>query len=147
MERLRQIDLVHEPRFLKALAYQVTIQVHPGDVQITRAPSEGRVRYRRYQPGDRQNERDDALWIGLHHSNGAKVLLKLRASSFWRVMPAFAGRRITALLELEDTAQQGQVMGHLPLGGEVQIYIPNTAHMAVTPGARVRAGETIIARP
>lgn len=144
---VRKIDLVHEPRFVKALTYRVTIQIRPGDVQVTRSPSDGRVRYRRYQPGGQQNEHNDTLWIGIHHSSGVKVLIKQRASSFWRAMPAFVGRRITTLLDLEDAAQQGQVMGHLPLGGEVQIFIPDTAHMAVTPGTRVRAGETILARP
>ncbi len=144
---VRQVALVQEPRFLKAPAYQVTIRVRPGDVQVTRAPSEGIVRYRRYQPAGQQDERNDVLWVGIRQSSGAKVLVKLRASSFWRFMPTFVGRRITTLIDLEDAARQGQVTGHLPLGGEVQVYIPATGQITIGPGLRVRAGETVLARP
>lgn len=142
---VRQIALVQELRFLKALAYQVTIRVRPGDVQVTRAPATGVVRYRRYQPGGQAGQRNDALWIGIRQQDGARVLVKLTASSFWRVTPAFVGRRITALADLEDGVQQGQVTGHLPLGGEVQVYIPATAQIEVQPGTRVQAGATTLA--
>jgi phosphatidylserine decarboxylase len=140
------IALIHEPRFLKAPAYQVTIRVRPGDVQVTRAPVEGMVRYRRYQPRGQAGDADDALWIGVRQPEGAKVLLKLNASPFWRAMPAFVGRRITLLPDLEDRVQQGQVTGHLPLGGEIQVFVPATSQVTIEPGARVRAGETTLAR-
>lgn len=143
--QVRAVALVHEPRFLKALAHRITIIVRPGDVQIMRAPVEGIVRYRRYQPRGQAGEADDALWIGARQPDGAKVLIKLSANRFWRLMPAFVGRRITALTDIEEAVQQGQVIGHLPLGGEVQIYLPADAKMAVEPGQRVRAGETALA--
>ncbi|HSN78247.1 MAG TPA: phosphatidylserine decarboxylase [Anaerolineae bacterium] len=140
------IALIHEPRFLKAPAYKVIIRVRPGDVQVTRAPVEGIVHYRRYEPRGQAGATDDALWIGIRQPEGAKVLLKLSASPFWRAMPAFVGRRITLLPDLEDRVQQGQVTGHLPLGGEVQVYIPVNAQVTVEPGERLRAGESVLAR-
>ena len=143
---VRSVALVQEQRFLKAPAHQVTIRVRPGDVQVTRAPVEGVVRYRRYQPRGQAGEADDALWLGIRQQEGAKVLIKLSASRFWRAMPAFVGRRITALSDLEESVQQGQVTGHLPLGGEVQVYLPASAQIAVRPGARVRAGESLLAQ-
>lgn len=143
---IRSIDLVQEPRFLKGMAYQVTIRLRSAEVQVTRAPVAGTVRYRRYQLRAQAGELDDSLWIGLRQQDGARVLVRLTASSFWRVMPSFVGRRITALVDLEDAARQGQVTGHLPLGGEVRIYVPATAQLVARPGLRVRAGETVLAR-
>lgn len=143
---IRGIAVTQEARYLKGVARQVTIQVRLGDVQVLRAPVEGTVRFRRYETRGRSESPDDTLWIGVRHHSGARVLVRLRASAFWRVMPAFAGRRITALVDLDDAAQQGQVVGHLPLGGEVQVCVPATAQIAVTRGARVRAGETVLAR-
>lgn len=143
---VREIAIVPEQRFLKAPAHRVTIRIRPGDVQVTRAPVAGIVRYRRYQPRGQAGEADDALWLGIRQQEGANVLIKLSASRFWRVMPAFVGRRITALSDLEESVQQGQVTGHLPLGGEVQVYLPASAQLAVEQGARVRAGETILAQ-
>lgn len=144
--QVRSVALVWEPRFLKTQAQRVAIKVRPGDVQITRAPVEGMVRYRRYQPLGQAGAADDTLWIGIRQPDGARVLIRLSASPFWRVLPPFIGRRITALLELEDAVQQGQVIGHLPLGGEVEIYLPTTTQMAIEPAERVRAGETVLAQ-
>lgn len=144
--RVGSVALVHEQRFLKTQAHLVTIQIRPGDVQVTRAPVAGIVRHRRYQPRGQAGAAGDALWIGIQQPTGARVLIQWSASPFWRVVPAFVGRRITALPELEDAVQQGQVIGHLPLGGEVAIYLPATARIAVEPGTRVRAGEMLLAR-
>jgi phosphatidylserine decarboxylase len=143
---VRSVTRVQEPRFLKAPAHRVTIRVRPGDVQVTRAPVQGVVRYRRYQLRGQAGAADDALWIGLRQPDGAKVLVKFTASPFWRVMPSFIGRRITALLDLEDAAAQGQVTGHLPLGGQIDVFVPATSQVTVGPGTRVRAGETTLAR-
>jgi phosphatidylserine decarboxylase len=113
---------------------------------VTRAPAAGVVRYRRYEPRGQAGPHDDTLWIGLRQQNGRKVLVKLTASPFWRVLPPYVGRRITALLDLEDIAAQGQTTGHLPLGGEIAIFVPATALVKAQPGSRVRAGETVLAR-
>jgi phosphatidylserine decarboxylase len=144
--QVSSVALIQEPRFLKAQAQRVTIRVRPGEVQVLRTPVEGVVRFRRYQLRGQAGEADDALWIGIRQPDGAGLLIKLRASRFWRAMPVFAGRRITALPDLEDFVQQGQVIGHLPLGGEVQVYLPATAQVAVEPGTLVRAGEMVLAR-
>jgi phosphatidylserine decarboxylase len=141
-----RIARVQEPRFVKGPACQVTIQVRPGEVQVTRAPAGGVVRYRRYQPHGQAGQRDDTLWMGLRQPDGVKVLVQLTASPFWRAMPPFIGRRITALLDLEDTVDRGQVTGHLPLGGQVDVFVPATAQVTAEPGLRVRAGETVLAQ-
>lgn len=142
---VRAMTVVQEPRLLKTPAHCITLRVRPGDVQILRAPIAGTVRRRRYVTAGQSGEDRDALWIGIRQP-AAAVLLKLGVSRFWRVMPNYAGRRITLLIDLEDATQLGQVCGHLPLGGEVQVYVPATARVAVQAGARVRAGETILAR-
>lgn len=144
--QVHDVAIVSEQRFLKAPAYRITIRVRPGDVQVLRAPIAGIVRYRRYQPRGQAGAADDTLWIGIRQQAGARVLIQLSANPFWRVVPSFVGRRITALPELEDTVQQGQVIGHLSLGGEIAIYLPATAQVAVELGTLVRAGEMLLAR-
>lgn len=140
------ISQVHEPRLLKGPAHRITLRVRPGDVQILRAPLAGSVRLRRYVTAGQSGEDSDALWLGIRQPAGGAVLLKLGVSSFWRAMPSYVGRRITALIDLEDAVGQGQVCGHLPLGGEAQVFIPSTAQVKVTASTRVRAGETILAQ-
>lgn len=137
---------VQEPRFLKAAAWQITVRLHPGHVQVVRAPVGGVVRLRRYLPAGQEGQRDDALLLGVQQGQGSRVLLRLQASGLWRRLPTYVGRRITLLPDLEDTLQPGQVSGHLPLGGEVQIYLPQTGRLAIAQGQRLRGGETILAR-
>ncbi len=140
------VVLAQEPRFLKTAAWQVTVRVRPGHVQVVRAPVGGIVRYRRYLPAGQEDQRDDALLLGVQRRNGGRVLVRLQASGFWRRLPTYAGRRITLLPDLEDALQPGQVSGHLPLGGQVEIYLPQTSRLAIASGQRLRGGETILAR-
>lgn len=137
---------VQEPRFLKAAAWQITVRVRPSQVQVLRAPVGGIVRTRRYLPAGQEGQRDDALLLGVQQRDGGRVLVRLQASGFWRRLPTYAGRRITLLPDLEDALQPGQVSGHLPLGGLVQIYLPQTSHLAIAQGQHLRGGETILAR-
>lgn len=136
---------VQEPDFLRAPAYCITLRVRPGDVQVLRAPVAGVVRHRRYVPAGQSGGQRDVLWLGLRQPAGSGVLLKMGVSALWRAMPSYVGRRITVLIDLEDTVRSGQICGHLPLGGEVQVYTTAAAQLAVQAGARVRAGETILA--
>lgn len=137
---------VHEPRFLGGPACAIAIRVRPGDVQMICAPSTGVVRYRRQELRGQAGETDDCLWLGIREPEGARVLVKLSASRFWRLVPGFVGRRVTTQLDLEDGAAQGQIFGHLPLGGEVRIFVPATAHVMLKPHMRTRARETVIAQ-
>lgn len=137
---------VQEPRFLKAPSCQITIQLHAGQVQVTRAPLKGAVHYRRYLPAGKEGAPDDALYIGIRQPDDTRALLRLSASPFWRLLPSYAGRRITFLPDLEDAVQSGQITGHLPLGGQVNLCLPHTAQVAVALGQQVRGGETALAR-
>lgn len=141
-----RISTVLEPRYLRTPAYEVTIQVTPADVQITRAPAAGLVRYRRYQTSNEALNGNDTLWFGIHQEQGARLLMAWTASTLWHMAPGILHQPITALADLEDTVERGQITGHLPLGGEVTVYVPATAQITIAPGVQLRAGETILAR-
>ncbi|MFZ2487961.1 MAG: phosphatidylserine decarboxylase [Anaerolineae bacterium] len=141
-----RVNTVLEPRYLRAPAYEVTIQITPADVQITRAPAAGFVRYRRYQTSNETASGNDTLWFGIHQEQGARLLMAWTASTLWHRAPGILDQPITVLADLEDAVARGQVTGHLPLGGEVTVYVPVTAQIAVGPGVHVRAGETVLAR-
>jgi phosphatidylserine decarboxylase len=137
---------VVEPHFLKAPACRITIRLHASQVQIIRVPLKGTIQYRRYLPASQASQPDDALIIGIRQRDNGRALLRLSASPFWRLLPSDAGRRITFPPDLENAVQAGQVAGHLPLGGQVDLYLSRTAQVAVTLGQQVRGGETILAQ-
>jgi phosphatidylserine decarboxylase len=137
---------VPESHFLKGSACQITIRLHAGQAQIIRAPLKGTIRYRRYLPASQASQPDDVLIIGIHLRDHDRALLRLSAGPLWRLLPTDAGRRITFLPDLENAVQAGQITGHLPLGGQVDLYLPRAAQVVVTLGQQVRGGETILAR-
>ena len=62
-----------------------------------------------------------------------------------RRVPSHWARRILLWPDLEDALQAGQVIGHLSLGGMVEVYVPSTATIRVRTGQSVVGGETILA--
>lgn len=148
---VRRVVMVQEEHFLHGPAMCITIQVSTRNVQVTRAPLGGTVRLRRYEPGEpgepsRQAHRtDDAIWLGIKDADATRVVIRQTASPFWRRVPSYWARRILLWPDLEDALQAGQVIGHLSLGGMVEVYVPCTATVRVRSGQSVVAGETVLA--
>lgn len=134
--------------FLRGPATRIAIKVRPSDVQVSRAPLSGSVRLRRYEPGRSTptSGADDSNWLGIRRRDGSRILLRQTASPFWRPWPYFLARRIICWPDLEDVVQAGQEIGHLPLGGQVEVYVPATWRLTVNPGQRICGGQDVIAQ-
>lgn len=133
--------------FLRGPATRVAIHVRPIDVQVNRAPVGGSIRLRRYVPAGSAPDgcADDSNWLGIRSADRQRVLLRQVASPLWRPWPYFLARRIVCWPDLEDAVHAGQEIGHLPLGGQVEVYVPAGCQVTVEPGQRVRGGEDVIA--
>ena len=118
---------------------------------MTRALLGGMVRLRRYEPcepgepGKQAQRTDDAIWLGIKDADTTRVAMRQIASPLWRRVPSHWARRIVLWPDLEDALQAGQVIGHLSLGGMVEVYVPCTATIRVRTGQSVVGGETILA--
>jgi len=55
-------------------------------------------------------------------------------------------RRIACWAQQGDRAVQGQRFGLIRFGSRLDVYVPERFTFVVTPGTRVRAGQTVIAR-
>ena len=145
---VRRVAMVQETRFLHGPAMCITIQVSVRNVQVTRAPLGGTVRLRRYEPsepGERADQSDDAIWLGIKDADTTRVAMRQIASPLWRRVPFHWARRILLWPDLEDALGSGQVIGHLSLGGMVEVYVPCAATIRVRTGQSVIGGETILA--
>ena len=145
---VRRVAMVQETRFLHGPAMCITIQVSARNVQVTRPPLGGTVRLRRYEPsepGERADQSDDAIWLGIKDADTTRVAMRQIASPLWRRVPFHWARRILLWPDLEDALGSGQVIGHLSLGGMVEVYVPCAATIRVRTGQSVIGGETILA--
>lgn len=123
---------------------QVSIFLSPLDVHVNRIPVAGQVTHVEYQPGKflaayrgeaaTENERNE-IWVD---HGGTPVA--------FRQITGVLVRRVVCRLRAGDQVQAGQRFGVMKFGSRIDLFLPPSARLLVEAGARVRAGETIIAR-
>ena len=122
---------------------QITIFLSLSDVHINRTPVAGRVTkvdYVRgsflpaYKPEASQNEHSE-IWLD---ANGTTIVT--------RQVVGVLARRVVCRVKPGENLAAGARIGLMKFGSRMDVYVPTSATLAVRPGDRVRAGETVIAR-
>jgi phosphatidylserine decarboxylase len=122
---------------------QVTIFLSVLDVHINRTPVAGRVRRVDYVPGtfraafrpDAHRNEHSEIWID--HAGQTVVV---------RQVVGVLARRVVCRARPGDDLAAGQRIGLMKFGSRMDVFVPPSARLTVARGARVRAGETVIAR-
>jgi phosphatidylserine decarboxylase len=116
------------------------------DVHVNRAPVEARVLAQRRFPGPFRSLKDpSAVFV----NERATTLLEHRGTQLAVVLIASRlVRRIISFVKEGDDVAIGQRIGAIRFGSQVDLVLParGDVEVLVTPGQRVRAGETIVAR-
>jgi phosphatidylserine decarboxylase len=123
---------------------QVSIFLSVVDVHVNRSPYRGRVTATSYTPGSflaayraesaHRNERSE-IWL----ADGDRTVV------FRQLVGVLARRIVTRTAEGAQLAT-GERMGLMKFGSRMDVFLPADAELLVTKGARVRGGETVIAR-
>ena len=138
-----------EPGFLKGRAHKIGIFMSLASVHVNRAPCAGRVEAVDHQPGLFLDARDPAssarneataLAIADAEGRGTRVLVRQVADVL--------ARRIVCDAAVGDVLARGQRIGMIKFGSRAEVYVPVESgfEVLVSPGARVRAGETVLGR-
>jgi phosphatidylserine decarboxylase len=140
------ITNIRDGRYVNNSAYLIRIAIGITDVQVMRAPVGGAIGYRRYEPGHPAagSEPADSNWLGIQLDDRTRVLLRQIASPLWQGIPWQSARRILCWPDLGDQVKPGQVIGHLPLGGHMELYVPARTQVKVRAGQALRGGETVM---
>ncbi|KGN38754.1 phosphatidylserine decarboxylase [Knoellia subterranea] len=127
---------------------QVSIFLSAFDVHINRAPYGGRLREVTYKPGRwlaaykhesaHQNERTDLVIE-------REVDGQVRAVHFRQIVGLMA-RRVVTRVAAGDELATGERIGLMKFGSRMDVFVPPEVDLTVRAGARVVAGETVIAR-
>lgn len=121
---------------------QVTIFLSLFDVHINRTPVSGRVLRAEYQPGSfhaaykadaHANERSE-IWLD---HDGVIVVT--------RQVVGVLARRVVCRVRPGDRLEAGQRIGLMKFGSRMDVFVPTSATLRVDAGARVVAGQTVIA--
>ncbi|MFW5474206.1 phosphatidylserine decarboxylase [Knoellia sp. CPCC 206450] len=127
---------------------QVSIFLSAFDVHINRAPYGGRLREVTYRPGK---------WLAAYshesaHLNERTDLVVDREvdgvtrTVHFRQIVGLMARRVVTRVAAGDEIETGQRIGLMKFGSRMDVFVPTDAELLVEAGARVVAGETVIAR-
>lgn len=126
------------------LPTRVSIFMSPANVHVNRAPTGGTVREARYSRGkklpafkDKASELNEHSFVVIGGPHGTLAYKQIAGS---------IARRVVCDLAAGQTVERGQRVGIIKFSSRVDLFLPATAEVAVTPGMRTRAGLTVVAR-
>ncbi|WP_019855720.1 phosphatidylserine decarboxylase [Actinopolyspora mortivallis] len=114
------------------------------DVHVQRAPVSGEVTALAYRPGaflsadlDKASEDNERNSMLLRTADGHELAVVQIAG--------LVARRIVCSAERGEALTAGQTYGLIRFGSRVDLYVPATSHVRVSPGQRAVGGETVLA--
>jgi phosphatidylserine decarboxylase len=126
-------------------AKRVSIFLSPLDVHINRTPVEGKIEKVTYQPGkflaaykDEASQRNEQNALTIVDSAG-------RTFGVVQIAGVLA-RRIVCWAKAGDRLARGERFGLIMFGSRTDTYLPESCHIEVAEGQRVKGGETVLAR-
>lgn len=143
--RIVSVAEVDEPSYLGGRARRVSIFMNVFDVHVNRYPVTGRVEHRHYNPGRFGHAAEDKA--SLDNEQASLGVRGPRGPVLVRQIAGLVARRIVTDAQPGATATQGERMGMIRFGSRVDVFLPLDARatVIVDVGARVRAGQTVIA--
>lgn len=131
-----------EDSFIGGKGKVVSIFLSPFDVHINRSPIKGTIDFMEYTKGrkypaylKRASSRNESNLIGI---SGAEVNIMVK-----QIAGLFA-RRIATWVDEGDEIGRGEKLGMIRFGSRTEIYVPDSVEIKVSPGQKVKAGETVI---
>jgi phosphatidylserine decarboxylase len=129
--RILSISMTHDP-YLDRPAIRIVIQMNPYGVFSTRSPVEGKV----LDPPNIPPGVPHGVW--LRTNEGDDVVLVMNRGRLHSTPRCY--------VRIGDRVGQGQRCGFIHLGGQVDLYLPESSRTHVTAGDWVRGGSDVIAK-
>jgi phosphatidylserine decarboxylase len=135
---------MREDTFLKTDAVRISIFLSLFDVHVNRAPVGGRISFLKYYPGKRyftfMEKSSD------YNQHNSILIENKRTRCLVNQIVGPVARRVVYWLELGQTVKTGDRIGMMKFGSRLDMYFPKAdIKVLVKPGAKVKAGVTIIA--
>lgn len=134
--------VVHE--FIGGHGNKVSIFLSIFDVHINRIPCDGTVEYVKYTPGkflaayvDKASDENEHTEVGFAFKAGKMI---------FKQIAGIMARRIEYDLKDNQRVRAGDIFGMIHFGSRAEFFLPDEVEVAVRPGDKVKAGETVIGR-
>ncbi|HPR28585.1 MAG TPA: phosphatidylserine decarboxylase family protein, partial [Chitinophagales bacterium] len=140
------VEETDEPEYFGDRRIQVSIFMSVKNVHVNRTPIGGQVKYFRYHPGKylvawhpkSSTENERTTLVIEDNDDQVEILMRQIAGT--------VARRIKFYVEEGEDVSQGAEFGFIKFGSRVDLFLPLHAIVEVTPGQKVKGGQTVIAR-
>lgn len=133
---------VHEPKYLRGEAKEISIFMSPMNVHVNRAPCDGRVKTVKHNSGRFCAAYKDEASVC--NENIEMVLETEYGDVLVRQVAGFLARRAVCRKKEGDVLKRGERFGIIKFSSRVDMFIPSIAKIRIKHGETVKAGETII---
>lgn len=138
-------EIVKDVRFSENDLLKISVFMTIFNVHVNRNPLSGTVKQVTYVPGaflaadnEKAHLKNEYCSVTVTDRNNKEI-------TFVQIAGLIA-RRIVCRLETGDTIIRGERFGLIRFGSRVDIYLPADSQLMISPGAKVKAGETVLAR-
>jgi phosphatidylserine decarboxylase len=141
--KVLSVERLFEARVLKEDVQRVSIFMGLTDVHVNRIPCDGRIVGRYYYPGkffsafkEKASLDNEQQALVLETPQGQRVM-------FIQIAGLVARRIVTWVTE-GDAVQRGRRYGLIRFGSRMDVYLPLTVRVAVSPGDRVTGASSVL---
>ena len=131
--RIIAINTVHDP-YLDRQSILVSVQMNTYGVFTTRSPVEGKVQEPPHLPTD--VETPHGVWLKTDQDDDVVMVMNKGRMN--------AGPR--CYIRYGERIGQGKRCGFVPLGSQIDLYLPEQSRLSVAVGDRVLGGSDVIAK-
>lgn len=130
-------------RILKIQDNQLSIFMNLHNVHVNRSPIEGKVTDIQYHEGgkfpafSKDSDRNERNIVTIRTKTGNVIVTQVSGAVI---------RRIICYVKQKDEVTRGQRIGMIRFGSRVDVLLPRNYSFVVSPGQKVKAGETTIAK-
>jgi len=125
-------------------ALRIAVFMNVFNVHVNRSPLDGRVVGKKYCPGKKLSAYNKNAEYENEH--GDTDIETRHGMVRVRQIAGLIARRVVTRVKEGDIVRRGDRLGIIRFGSRVDVFLPLEFEAVVSPGARVRSGETVIAR-
>ncbi len=111
---------------------------------VNRAPSDGRLSDYAYVRGRKAAAFADKA--SLENEQNRITLSTVRGALTFKQIAGALARRIVFYPRVGDEVRRGERIGLIKFGSRVDLFLPDEAEVLVTPGQKLKAGQSAVAR-
>jgi phosphatidylserine decarboxylase len=138
-------EKVYEDEYIKRDAMLVSIFMSPMDVHVNRAPTDGTVRFVKYNKGSFKKafseeafKKNENICTVLEEAGTGEMILM-------RQVAGTIAQKAVCRKKPGDSLKRGERFGMIKFSSRMDIFLPVNVDLKVKPRDRVKAGETVIA--